>query len=277
LRSVGAAVRASGLLSPALADGWSAQLFSTPRGRSHAQPRTESLISHRFDLWVQGTRIAAWDWGRGPTVLLSHGWQGSAAQFSAFVEPLVEAGFYVVAFDQPAHGSSTGEQATIVDMAATVKALAHRVGPVHTIIGHSLGGTAAALALARGARAERLLMLGSPAEPSYFARRMATQLGLGPARTQGLLAELERRVGPFESVSIPRLAPAQRAKLLVLHDPTDREVPFEHGRAIAEAWPGARLVPLAGVGHRRMLRERDVIRRAVQFVAGSDEALVRSA
>src|SRR5918999_654246 len=46
--------------------------------------------------------LAAWTWGDGPLVLLAHGWNGDAAQLAGFVPPLLEAGFGVVAFDQPA-------------------------------------------------------------------------------------------------------------------------------------------------------------------------------
>ncbi len=54
---------------------------------------------------------------------------------------------------------------------------------------------------------------------------------------------------------------------LILHDPADREVPWAHGSAIARAWPGATLEPLDGLGHRRLLRDPDVIQRVVEFVA----------
>ncbi|MFP2912939.1 hypothetical protein ACLESD_49620, partial [Pyxidicoccus sp. 3LFB2] len=44
-----------------------------------------------------GERVAVWSWGEGPRVLLVHGWSGYGGQLTAFVAPLVEAGFSVVA------------------------------------------------------------------------------------------------------------------------------------------------------------------------------------
>jgi pimeloyl-ACP methyl ester carboxylesterase len=58
---------------------------------------------------------------------------------------------------------------------------------------------------------------------------------------------------------------------LVMHDPEDAEVPFEHGKSIAEAWPGARLERLTGVGHRRMLRDVDLIKVATHFIANQGQ------
>ena len=56
--------------------------------------------------------------------------------------------------------------------------------------------------------------------------------------------------------------------LLVFHDRDDAEVPWSDGAAIAGAWPGARLVTTAGLGHRRILRDERVVSQAVAFVKG---------
>ena len=70
----------------------------------------------------------------------------------------------------------------------------------------------------------------------------------------------------MRDLDVLRSAPGQTARLLVLHDPADREVPFEQGRALAEAWPDGRIEALPGRGHTRPLRDPEVIARAVSFV-----------
>ena len=52
-------------------------------------------------------------WGAGPSVLLVHGWEGRGAQLGALVDPLVAAGYRVVALDGPAHGDSPGRLSTL--------------------------------------------------------------------------------------------------------------------------------------------------------------------
>ena len=89
---------------------------------------------------------------------------------------------------------------------------------------------------------------------------------------------LEEVIGDMAKFDLLRHAPLQRAPLLVLHDRQDREVPFEHGAALAAAWPGARLQPLANLGHRRMLREPRVLEEIVDFLReGARESLQRIA
>jgi pimeloyl-ACP methyl ester carboxylesterase len=56
---------------------------------------------------------------------------------------------------------------------------------------------------------------------------------------------------------------------LVFHDRTDRAVPFSHGVSIAAAWPGARFIPLDGVGHRRALDAAEVHQRILTFIRQS--------
>ena len=262
-----AGMRALAAVAPRTADRLAADLFCAPhRGRPSGPG------GHRFDVFPG---IAAWDWGEGPTVLLAHGWNGNAAQMAAFVDPLVWAGFYVVAFDQPAHGSSIGRRATGFDFAEAILAVSRRVKPIHAIIGHSLGATAATLALARGLKAERAVLLAPPAEMAHFARSFAGAIGL--RRTDGVLRELRRMVGE-ELPDLRLLAPALSVPALFLHDPADREVPFAQAQDLAAAWSGARLETLPGAGHSRILRNRDAILRAVAFVSrGQPAEALRSA
>jgi hypothetical protein len=84
------------------------------------------------------------------------------------------------------------------------------------------------------------------------------------------MAGLSREVGgDSDQLDLRRLAPSMRSRLLVLHDRDDREVPFVHGADIAGAWPEARLEALAGLGHRRLLRDPQVIAATTAFIQDS--------
>jgi hypothetical protein len=53
---------------------------------------------------------------------------------------------------------------------------------------------------------------------------------------------------------------------LIVHDRDDVSTSVTGGAAIAAAWPGACLYVTSGLGHRRLLRDPDVITEAVDFV-----------
>ena len=62
-----------------------------------------------------------------PPVLLLHGWDGRAAQMISFVEPLVDAGYAVLAVDAPAHGASAGRQTNMLEWSLALRAIARRL------------------------------------------------------------------------------------------------------------------------------------------------------
>src|SRR3954463_12622524 len=99
-------------------------------------------------------------WGKGPLVVLVHGWNGRGSQLGAFVEPLVRTGLSVVAFDAPGHGDSRGHRLYLRDLADCIVDVARAVGPLHAIVAHSFGAAAVLLAHQRGAiDARRNVML----------------------------------------------------------------------------------------------------------------------
>jgi pimeloyl-ACP methyl ester carboxylesterase len=266
------ALAALSLFAPRLADARAADLFARPQpSRARQLPEVPGLTAVHSRLSFRDGSLSVSEWGRGPAVLLVHGWNGHAGQLSALVAPLVAAGRRVVVFDQPAHGRSSGQRATLIDFAGAVRTVADAVGPLEAIVAHSLGATASALAVAWGLPAARLVLIAPPGNVPYFARAFANQLGLSAARADGMLVELRKQIGDLDALDLVKLQPSAGTTALVLHDRGDREVPFEHGAALAEAWPGTRFVPLDGLGHTRVLRDPGVVQLVTSFAASADQ------
>ena len=269
LRLLRAGLRATGLVSPRLAGRLTYRLFGSPR--RHARPEREVALlgeARSFTVEHEGRRLAAWSWGGGPDVLLVHGWDGRGAQLGAFVAPLVGAGFRVTTFDAPAHGGSTGSRTNLFDVAGAVQAVAAALGPLHGIVAHSFGGAATTLALASGLAAGRVVYIAPASRLEGAIGRFLGLLDLPEAAERSFYGEFERRFGAsiWERVAVARLAPRLSAPALVLHDPDDREVPFEDGARLADAWPGATLLRMPGLGHRRILWDERALAPAVGFV-----------
>ena len=252
-------------LLPAAAERAAITRFVAPPITPPAPPRVAGLRTHSF--WVDSPsgRLCAYDWGdRGPTVLLAHGWGGTAVQLGGFVRPLLDAGFHVLAFDQPAHGASVGRRATVLDFAGATAAVAAKVDRVHGVIAHSLGATGAALAL--GSVAARLALLAPPVAQPWLARACAAALGLPPPRIDGMLRRLEAALGSFDALDLRLRAPRFTSSALIVHDPCDREVPYDQSRSLALAWPAARLHRVDHGGHRSLPSDPGVIRAVVDFM-----------
>jgi pimeloyl-ACP methyl ester carboxylesterase len=270
LRLLQLALRAGTRVAPDATERWAASRFFVPRRpRPAPLPEAFGLERRAWTLALGRERLAAWSWGEGPAVLLAHGWEGHAGQLAPFVPALVAAGYRAVAFDMPAHGRSTGRRATALDFAAALRAVAEVTGPPAAVVAHSLGGAATVYALRQGLRTERVVLLAPGGEPLEFAWIMAHALGFRGAQAARVVEGIRAQIGgAWEDWSVPRVVRDFPHPMLLLHDPADRQVPYEHGRRIAEAWPAARLVPLPGLGHHRLLRDPPVVREVADFVAG---------
>jgi pimeloyl-ACP methyl ester carboxylesterase len=260
-----------GSVAPGIAARWAETIFCTPP-RNEPRIGEEAFLAsgRRFTVQGEGEDLAAWEWGAGPTVVLVHGWGGRAGRFGALTQALGEGGYRVVAYDAPAHGRSTGRSSSLPEFARALRAVGNAVGPVHGLVGHSLGGAAAILALRDGLRTERIVLLAAPADVTGFSTAFADHLRLSAGTRAVMRRNLESRLQMrWDELHLPTIVRSLTTAALVLHDREDEDVPYAHGEEIAAAWPGARLIATAGLGHRGLLRDPDTVRETVAFLRGA--------
>jgi pimeloyl-ACP methyl ester carboxylesterase len=261
-------------IAPAAAAEVAMVLFRRPprhRGSESEQATLEK--AELMDLSLDGRHVAIWRWGKGPAVLLVHGWGSRGSRLASFIAPLTEAGFSVVAFDAPGHGASAGRLSSLPQFISAIRAVAREVGGAEAIVAHSMGGAATALAMGRGLRAGRAVFLAPAADPAGYSERFAATVGLSPDVLARMKRSIERRFDEkWEDFDVLSAARTMTAPLLVFHDRDDSDVAWTDGAAIASAWPGAKLVSTTGLGHRRIVHDPAVVSRAVAFVTGSRAA-----
>ena len=194
-------------------------------------------------------------------------WNGRASQLGAFVAPLLDRGYRVVAFDAFGHGESPGSSMSIPALATCIREVADELGELYGIIAHSMGGASTTLALLEGLRIERAVFVSPPADPRAFLQIFGDALGITETVHAKLKKRVERRIGrSIESMRADLIAPSMQAPLLVIHDRDDKEVPVHAGQSIASAWPDASLIVTEGLGHQRILRAESVTNVAVSFI-----------
>ncbi|MGD8497862.1 MAG: alpha/beta fold hydrolase [Chromatiales bacterium] len=232
----------------------------------------------REDRWLRSAQestlafetgpLALYRWGEGPTVLLLHGWGGRASQLGAFAQPLVEAGFGVLAIDAPAHGRSPGRATSIFKIVEALLRLDHEHGPFVAAVTHSFGGMCLGVAVERGLRVRRAVLICAPAGMVFLLERFASIVQAPPAVVERFEQRLQRRFGDDlrSRIDTERVATRMRIPALIVHDADDQDVPLEQGERVAVAWPGAEFMRTEGLGHSRVLRSPQVLERVVDFV-----------
>ncbi|MEO4048233.1 alpha/beta fold hydrolase [Pseudomonas sp. CAU 1711] len=252
-----------GRLAPDLAASRMHRAFLTPHERA---PRDWELpllaeaerVTLRFGL-------SALRWGRGPAVLLLHGWEGRPTQFAELIRALVRAGYGVVALDAPAHGRSPGHEANVVLFARALLEAASELPPLKAVIGHSLGGASALLATQLGLRTEALVTIGAPARILGALRRFARFVGL-PAEARARFVRLVEQSAGIPAAQLD----VERYDLdlpgLVVHAKDDPMVPFSEAESIHMAWAGSRLLALEAGGHSKPLGDPQVVEAVLELL-----------
>lgn len=253
-----------GRISPTLAGRLAAKLFVRPR--HHRRPDRERTLIARGTPVPLPDGLSATAWGAGPVVLLVHGWEGRGAQLGAFVDPLVAAGYRVVALDGPAHGDSTGTTVTGPEFARALGTAREAIGPLAAIVAHSFGGFTTLLAASRGLSADRLVVIGAPSSVPEVLREFQELIALPPRAMPAMVRALERMGGePMEHFDVSTFVGRLDAQLLIVHDTDDLEVPYVNGTRLSDLF-GAPLLTTSGFGHRRILFAPDVVAAVVEFV-----------
>ena len=262
-------------LAPHKAVDTAARLFSTPPRFAHTGRELELLSTGmRYNVATAHGEIAAWRFGRAdrPAVVLVHGWGGRGAQLGAFVPTLLDAGYHVILFDHIGHGFSEGSTATLVHFWRGLEAVvAHAEGRgtrFVAAIGHSLGASAVGVWLNETRRELRAVLVAPPTSVERYSGHFARKLGIAEPVRRAMQERFERALGKrWSEFELPGSVAQVRAAMLVVHDEDDRDVPYASGVALARAWKDARLVATRGLGHRRILRAREVTQDAVDFIA----------
>ena len=264
------------VVAPSVADRRALQLWCTlPPGsgrRRDNRPHPGDVV--RLDVPRGGSAVAE-VWGEGPAVYLMHGWGGWRGQLGAFVQPLLDAGYRVVAVDAPGHGEADpgflgAGKGTFMECMEALQAAGREFGPAAAIIGHSMGSMVAAHVVRAGLPTERLVLIAPNHSFAEIVEHFARTLGLSARTRRHLVTALEeiteRPLGDFDLE--PLGADGSMPKTLVLHDRSDKETPHRVGESVAASWPNATLVTSEGLGHHRILTDPGTVAAAVGHVTG---------
>jgi pimeloyl-ACP methyl ester carboxylesterase len=261
-------------LWPSLAVRAAYRLFGTPvppkwltrRGDWDAAWRVEHWPFEQASVTIYSRPVAP----HGPVVLLVHGWGGHARQMLPLAEALAQQGLRPVLLEMPAHGRSAGGVSNLPQFARAIEYVAARLQQqghrLRAVVAHSLAANAAAYAASRGLAAERLVLLAPPASPREYTRLFAHVFGL----TEATRAAMQKRIEAREGVLMPQFEPAAvgpriRVPTLVVHDREDSINAFADGMAYAHAIGGAQLVATQGLGHRKILKDAQVLGKVAIF------------
>lgn len=225
-----------------------------------------------FSLAVAGKTIRGYQWGdpSHPYILLVHGWAGRATQFRKFIPVLIARGFRVIGPNGPAHGRSDGRVTSIPEFEEMFKAVFLKFGEPAGAITHSFGGAAMLYSIMNGLPVKKLVNIASPSIGDEILKTFLRAINGSWTSAERFKKYVIRRTGkPFDEFTalhaVKRLP--HPIDLMVVNDEQDTDVVFRSAEELIKAYPSAKLMRTTGLGHNRILKDEQVIKSVVDFIA----------
>ena len=222
------------------------------------------------DFAFQGFNIKLYKWGEGKEeVLLIHGWEGQAGNFTDLIEVLLENGYKVHAFDAPSHGYSSVGKTSLFEFTELVAVLIKRF-EVKKLVSHSFGGVATTYALFanQDIHIDKYCLLTTPDKFIERIDEVAEFTGITDKVKNLLIAKLiEETKEDIYALNVSDFVKHINVqKALIIHDRNDKVIPIGRSKNVQQNWPQATFEEIEGTGHFRILRDQSVIKTVIEFL-----------
>lgn len=260
-------------ISPALAVRFSTFLFLHPRRKTLNYvllPEGYQKIQIVHNL----KKLVAYQWGHGErTIILVHGWESHLGHMIPLIQPLVNAGYKVIAFDGPAHGHSPQLMTNMIDFGNAVMAAIEQQDPVYAVIANSFGAAATSLMLEREPhiKLEKLVMLSPMNHIRQHIDIFEKILGYPANMHARIIEHINKSLPlPIERCDVTEAVKNISTPALIVHDLDDAVIPAKGTLDIAVNYEGSILKNTEGLGHRGVVRHATVHKWILDFLAQDD-------
>ena len=218
-----------------------------------------------FKIKTGNGELRGYEQGQGPTVLLVHGWSGSAAQFFPLMRGLAQCGFKAVAIDHDAHGLSESKHASLhrfISATNVVLQYLEKHNPLDkpvAIVGHAMGCMAIANARENLVKDISLLLISPIFNFRQYFTKQVNLLPLHPDLSKKYLAQLEQSyLKDLDKMELGRKLKAYATDTVIVHDKTDEESSYIESVKFCSDNPLTKLQITRGYGHYRIINSESL-------------------
>jgi len=241
----------------------------TPKPRFTEQQSTLICDATVSEFHYKGFALKAYRWqptgeNNGKKILLSHGWGSKVADFRRMIQWLVQQGYTVEGVDMKGHGNSPGTHTALPEIRDVLKNYYTKNGPFQAVVGYSIGGLAAGLAMneiSAHFHPKQLVIIATPPYTRYFFRDIISQVGC----TEKVYNEMCEMVEKNYQESIDyfdlrsKVGNLGHLDLHMIYDEHDKTVPFEKGMELGRLLPLSSFVHVTGTSHEKIIADEKVI------------------
>ena len=219
----------------------------------------------------KGFDIQLYTWkGGDKKVLLIHGWEGQAGNFSDLIDKLLSNGFTVYSFDAPSHGYSSKGNTSLFEFSDLVAVLIKKYS-IKLLVSHSFGGVATTYALFNNLdiRIDRYVLITTPDKFSERIDDVSEMVGITNKVKNRLIKKLTTETGvDINSLNVSEFVKSiQVENALIIHDTNDKVIPIERSKNVHKNWSASEFKEIEGTGHFRVLRTEKILNMVIDYLA----------
>lgn len=265
-------VRILSSISPSMVVELAYNTLTNPQYKKLREHEVEMLNKSRKEKMKFGEfDIQIYKWGNQEDegILLIHGWEGQAGNFTDIIKELLKKNYYVISFDGPSHGFSSKGKTSLFEFSDLVGKMIRENG-CRKLISHSFGGVATTYALYRNRDIEidKYVLLTTPDKFSERINDVGNSVGITQKVQNKLVEKLENeiQIKVSEANVSSFVKEINVKKALIIHDKNDKVIPIEQSKNVYQNWEGCSFKEIEGTGHFRILRTFEVAESIVNFM-----------
>lgn len=261
------------LFSASRAAEFAFRVFSTPPTRNNDPFGVVFDRAERLLITVEKLNLVVYRWNRGAgqKIMINHGFESASTNFHQYIETLINAGFEVCALDAPAHGASQGKRINLPMYTESIREADKQFGPFAGFIAHSFGGSAAMHFIETSDKyiPRKIVLIAPFTETTTGIDQFFKLLGIPATLRPAFDGLIKRLSGVSPSwFSIARIIGGTHARVLWIHDRDDLTTPLSDVQpVIDQQLSNVEFIVTKGLGHRRIYRDPEVVKKVIDFLS----------
>ena len=268
-KSIGFFLNAAAVIAPGWAANFAFNLLCKVR-RAGISEKGKAFFEKatQHTLLLEKNTAVLHKWGSGPkNILFLHGWESNSQRWLPYYNMLEKEKYTIYALDAPGHGMSGGDKLNVEVFRQAIEAALARIGPIDTIIGHSLSNTAVGYCYIMNPNVDvkKFIVMGAASGMDAVFTYFKEILGL----SRRSVANLSKKVNaifkiPHQEVKLMSFLDKVTQPVLVIHDKNDAITPFKPIENVLKKHPKINTYITCGLKHD--LKAEEVYTKVIAFI-----------
>ena len=268
-KSIGFFLNAAAIIAPKWGGNFAFNLLCKVR-RAGISEKGKAFFEKatQHTLIIENNSAVLHKWGSGSkNILFLHGWESNSQRWLPYYTMLEKQKYTIYALDAPGHGMSKGDKLNVEVFRQAIEGALSHIGPVDTIIGHSLSNTAIGYCYVMNPDVDvkKFIVMGAASGMDAVFTYFKEILGLSRRSVTNLSKEVNTIFKiPHQDIKLSSFLEKVTQPVLVIHDKNDAITPYKPIEKVLKKSPTINTFITSGLKHD--LKAKEVYTKVIAFI-----------